>query len=311
MIGCRDRHADQLLDVTQERSLVGIAQGDGDTFGSGSRRTADTVQISLRHIGKVEIDDMADTIDIDPARGDVGSDQCAHLAIAKARQCAITLILRLVAVNRLRNDAGLAETAHHPVGPMLGACEYQGPVDRFAPQEICKHRRLGRAINAQDALLARGQLRERLGHASCKRVRLDRGMRIENVRLIEILLKSWHLETIEQLVPAANATPAPDFAALFPSVLALADSGDRIARDVLTQAGTHLANLAGILFRRLFPNSDTVPVAMSGGVFGSSVLVRQFFYNSLCSGHPNAVLNPSVIEPVRGALELARKGAAR
>jgi len=133
----------------------------------------------------------------------------------------------------------------------------------------------------------------------------------QNVRLIEILLKSWHLETIEQLVPAANATPAPDFAALFPSVLALADSGDRIARDVLTQAGTHLANLAGILFRRLFQNSDTVPVAMSGGVFGSSVLVRQFFYNSLCSGDPNAVLNPSVIEPVRGALELARKGAAR
>jgi N-acetylglucosamine kinase-like BadF-type ATPase len=133
----------------------------------------------------------------------------------------------------------------------------------------------------------------------------------QNVRLIEILLKSWHLETIEQLVPAANATPPPDFAALFPSVLALADSGDRIARDVLAQAGTHLANLAGILFRRLFPNSDTVPVAMSGGVFGSSALVRQFFYNGLCSGHPNAVLNPSLIEPVRGALELARKGAAK
>jgi len=133
----------------------------------------------------------------------------------------------------------------------------------------------------------------------------------QNVRLIEILLKSWHLETIEQLVPAANATPPPDFAALFPSVLALADSGDRIARDVLAQAGTHLANPAGILFRRLFPNSDTVPVAMSGGVFGSSALVRQFFYNSLCSGHPNAVLNPSLIEPVRGALELARKGAAK
>ena len=133
----------------------------------------------------------------------------------------------------------------------------------------------------------------------------------ENVRLIEILLKYWHLETAEQLVPAANATPPPDFAALFPSVLSLADSGDRIARDVLTQAGAQLANLAGILLRRLFPNSGPVPVAMSGGVFGSSALVRQVFYNSLSSEHPNATLNPSVIEPVRGALELARKGAAR
>jgi glucosamine kinase len=133
----------------------------------------------------------------------------------------------------------------------------------------------------------------------------------QDARLVEVLLKSWHLGTIEQLVPAANATPPPDFAALFRSVLSLADSGDRIARDVLSQAGTQLANLAGILVTRLFPNSDGVPVAMSGGVFGSSALVRQVFYNGLRSAHPNATLNPNVIEPVQGALELARKGAGK
>ncbi len=134
---------------------------------------------------------------------------------------------------------------------------------------------------------------------------------VHNLPLIEILLKSWRLETIAQLVPAANATPPPDFAALFPSVLSLADSGDRIARDVLSQAGAHLATLAGTLLRRLFPTCGAVLVAMSGGVFASSALVRQVFYNTLSSAHPNAALNPSVVEPVRGALELARKGAAK
>jgi glucosamine kinase len=133
----------------------------------------------------------------------------------------------------------------------------------------------------------------------------------QTVPLIEFLLKFWHLETIEQLVPAANATPPPDFAALFPSVLSLANSGDRIARDVLSQAGAHLAALAGTLLRRLFPNSEAVPVAMSGGVFASSALVRQVFYNTLSSTHPNAALNPTVIEPVRGALALARQSAAK
>jgi glucosamine kinase len=133
----------------------------------------------------------------------------------------------------------------------------------------------------------------------------------QSAPLIEILLKSWHLETIEQLVPAANATPPPDFAALFPAVLSLADSGDRVARDVLSQAGAHLATLAGTLLRRLFPNYGAVPVAMSGGVFGSSALVRQVFYNTLGSAHPHATLNPNVVEPVRGALELARKDAAK
>ncbi len=133
----------------------------------------------------------------------------------------------------------------------------------------------------------------------------------QDLRLIEMLMKAWNLQTIEQLVPAANATPPPDFAALFPAVLSLAESGDRIARDVLTQAGTQLANLAGILLRRLFPDAGAVPVAMSGGVFGNSALVRQVFYNSLRSRRPEVVINPTVIEPVRGALELARKIAAR
>ena len=130
----------------------------------------------------------------------------------------------------------------------------------------------------------------------------------QNARVLESLMESWHVETREQLVPAANATPPPDFSALFPLALSLADSGDLIARDVLTQAGAELAKLGGTVIRRLFPHSESVPVAMSGGVFGSSALVRQVFYNNLRSAYPTAVINPGVIEPVRGALELARQG---
>ena len=133
----------------------------------------------------------------------------------------------------------------------------------------------------------------------------------ENAALLASVMKSWCLESRESLVLAANATPSPDFAALFPAVLASADSGDRSARDVLAQASSHLAELAGIVVRRLFPDSGTVPAAMSGGVFSSSAQVRQIFYNRLRSEHPDVALNPSVMEPVRGALELARRAAAK
>ena len=133
----------------------------------------------------------------------------------------------------------------------------------------------------------------------------------EHAPMLDGLMKSWKIETREKLVMAANATPPPDFAALFPSVLALAESGDPIARDVLTEAGRELANLAGIVMRRLFSDAASVQVAMSGGVFRSSALVRQVFYNSLRLECPDAVLNPGVIEPVRGALEIARKGATK
>jgi len=121
----------------------------------------------------------------------------------------------------------------------------------------------------------------------------------ENSALLDSVKKAWGLTTREQLVLAAN----------LPAVLLAADSGDALARSILTQAGTELARLAKIVIRRLFPDGDQVPVAMSGGVFSNCALVRQVFYNSLRSEYPNCSVNLTVIEPVRGALELARKGA--
>jgi len=50
---------------------------------------------------------------------------------------------------------------------------------------------------------------------------------------------------------------------------------------------------------------------MAGGIFQNAALVREDFYNSLRSKYPNASINETVVEPVRGALELARKGTAQ
>jgi glucosamine kinase len=131
----------------------------------------------------------------------------------------------------------------------------------------------------------------------------------ENSVLWDSVKKSWGLTTREQLVLAANASPSPDFAALLPAVLSAADSGNAQARSILTQAGTELARLAKIVIRRLFSDGDNVPVAMTGGVFSNCALVRQVFCTSLRSEYPNCSVNPAMIEPVQGALELARKGA--
>ncbi|MBZ5703991.1 MAG: hypothetical protein LAN63_01420 [Acidobacteriia bacterium] len=128
-----------------------------------------------------------------------------------------------------------------------------------------------------------------------------------NSPLFAAMMRFWRVETREQFVLVANGSPPPDFAALLSIVLSAADAGDPLARTVLTQAGAELAAIAKIVIRRLFPEADTVPVAMSGGVFRNSALVRQVFYNSLRSEYPKATITPTVIDPVRGALELARK----
>ena len=125
--------------------------------------------------------------------------------------------------------------------------------------------------------------------------------------LLKEFLEAWHIENLQQLVLKVNAIPSPDFAALLPLVVAAAESGDPLARNVLAKAGAELAALGKIVMRRLFPDRGRVPVGMSGGVFGHSAVIRQIFYNSLRSEYPDAVLNPTVVDPVRGALELARK----
>jgi len=132
----------------------------------------------------------------------------------------------------------------------------------------------------------------------------------EDVSLLQAVMQFWGLSTNGELVVAANAAPRPDFAALLPLMVSAADTGDPIAREVLTRAAGELARLARLVIDRISGGSESVPVAMSGGVFANCTLVRQVFYNSLMSQYPNLAFTSSVIDPVRGALELARKGVA-
>ncbi len=124
--------------------------------------------------------------------------------------------------------------------------------------------------------------------------------------LSSALLKAWDITTLADLARLANSLPRPDFAALFPAVLASGDH-DQSAQ-ILTQAGRELAQLVRIVMHRLFPEGvvASVPVAMTGGVFRHAQLVRDIFYNEICQIDPRVDLNRNVVDPVEGALRLAR-----
>ncbi len=126
--------------------------------------------------------------------------------------------------------------------------------------------------------------------------------------LLDCIMKSLGVTTREQMVVAANVTPAPDFAALLPAVLSAADAGDATARDVLTHAAIELAILAKIVIGRIFVKADAAPVAVSGGVFCNCELVRQVFYEILRAKCPQVLPGVNVVDPAMGALELARRG---
>ena len=124
------------------------------------------------------------------------------------------------------------------------------------------------------------------------------------------LFKTWGVASIADLARAANSIPPPDFAALFPTI---ASSSDDLATQVLNEAGGELAEVAAGVIRRLFAkdHSGAVPVAMTGGVFRHAPLVRQVFYNELRALDQRVELNPQVVEPVEGALRMARRAMKR
>jgi glucosamine kinase len=159
-------------------------------------------------------------------------------------------------------------------------------------------------------------------------------------KLADPVLKAWNLHSLDELVQRANAVPPPEFPTLFPVVLRAAHEGDAMATALLTDAGTRLADQAAMVIRRLFPKEARVEtqlaasqrahhslvemqlaasqfrqgsadeharVAMTGSVFRQSSDVRQVFYNQLRVLFPGVEIRSELVEPVEGALALARK----
>jgi glucosamine kinase len=147
--------------------------------------------------------------------------------------------------------------------------------------------------------------------------------------LLAALLKAWGMASLDDFVRAANSTPPPDFAVLFPALLTAVHVNDELAQHILTQAGQELARLAAIVIRRLQDEAtplsgasevrssesrvaeNPVRLAIAGGVFRHASLVREVFYNEVRRVHPPAEVNPQIVEPVEGALRLARRAASR
>jgi glucosamine kinase len=136
------------------------------------------------------------------------------------------------------------------------------------------------------------------------------GDEVASSSLAKALFKTWGVSSLLDLARTANSVPAPDFAALFRAVVA---GDDEVSRQVLTEAGKELGEVAAVVIHRLFSKDDlaVVPVAMIGGVFRHSALVREAFYNELQVLAPRAQVMPQVVDPVEGALRTARKASRR
>jgi glucosamine kinase len=103
-----------------------------------------------------------------------------------------------------------------------------------------------------------------------------------------------------------EADSAADPASLFPAVVKLADGGSAEARDLLDRAGHELAKLAQAVALELGLKAPTVRIA--GGVLQNSRIVQDGLHNGLQHHCPGARLDLARVNPLDGALTIARGG---
>jgi N-acetylglucosamine kinase-like BadF-type ATPase len=133
-------------------------------------------------------------------------------------------------------------------------------------------------------------------------------------RVLEMAQSFWNLGTIWELVEFANANPAPEFSRLAPVVVAAAEQGDAIAREVLEQGGADLAMLAGLVIEHIrgleAPAGSTfaVPtVAIASSILERAAPVRDTLVADLQQSYPGIVVLDAPADALAGALWRARQ----
>ena len=146
-----------------------------------------------------------------------------------------------------------------------------------------------------------------IGHEGVKAVfwGLDRGVPTTMLKAVQ---EAWNVDTIGDVVAAANVRPGPDFAALAPVVAWCAEEGDELARAVLERAGDDLADQVALVRLKMEESGDpgTVGVAFVGSVLDRIATVRSAMVKSLAENGVNVTVKESAEDSLDGALWRAR-----
>ncbi len=149
----RQFQADHLFDVAQKGLLGAVAEGNRGALGAGPRGAADPVDIGLRHFGKLEIDDMGDTVDVDAARRDVGCDHGTGVAFTERFERTLPLALAFVAVDRAGRDPVAFKMLGHLVGAAFGSREDDRPGHFRIGEKLDEEIALAACLNKQDPVV--------------------------------------------------------------------------------------------------------------------------------------------------------------
>ncbi len=116
---------------------------------------------------------------------------------------------------------------------------------------------------------------------------------------------AWGAADVGAVVGIANARPGPDFAALVPAVVTLAEAGDPVARSLLVSAGQELAEQVLVVRDRMRKHGEDQPeVAFSGSILEKIAIAREAMLERLGDG---VVVQLEAVNSMEGAMWRARR----
>jgi N-acetylglucosamine kinase-like BadF-type ATPase len=133
-------------------------------------------------------------------------------------------------------------------------------------------------------------------------------------RVLDDAQRFWGLSSLADLIEFANANPAPEYSRLAPLVVAAAEQGDAVAREVVEQGGRDLAMLAGLVIERIRAleafgegSFEAPAVAVAGSILENVALLRNAMTAELRARYANIRVIDEPADPPAGALWRARQ----
>ncbi len=148
-----------------------------------------------------------------------------------------------------------------------------------------------------------------IGQAALRAAARDFDGRGNKTILTKAMLEQLGLNSFSETpdLVYTRSLPPREIASLSRLVNDVAEDGDGIALEILTQAGRDLAEGVASTLRRLKMNDENVLVSYQGSVLKKCSFVRKSFAEELARFEPTAEVIPPKYEPVIGAYLLGRK----
>ena len=143
------------------------------------------------------------------------------------------------------------------------------------------------------------------------------GLRAEERGIASCLLTEieqfWGLGSRAELVAFAHQRVRPAFGELTVVVARCAEEGDALAQSVLQRAGEELGEAVALVASKMHAAGcnarERLQVAYTGSVLGKIAPVRRSLEAALVTRLPGTAVRAEAVEPLEGALWLARREA--